>query len=206
MQKNFIFQTLYLLFKRNINASDINLRILSNLTDARVHNYKGLRKDSSAISVFILACRNDFEELKKYTTLLKRSKVINLVIFMENNETNLTCLNESKENLFHLLKGVSILVKCGEHILIHEWCSISKNTQRKIQINERATWDPKRNPRFIRIGDALVTRDTEFIQGDSLRAVMIKVRLKAMNKVQFLLNEIPSKIENNVYASPGTQV
>lgn len=74
IQKNKIFQMQKLLLRKNfINVSDINLRLISNLTDERFHNFKGLRKDNSAISFFLLSSMNDFNEMKKYTTLLNRS-------------------------------------------------------------------------------------------------------------------------------------
>ncbi|XP_051173247.1 uncharacterized protein LOC127289379 [Leptopilina boulardi] len=208
MQKNLIFQIQVLLFKKNIPVSDINLRIISNLTDNRFHNFKGLRKDKYAMSVFILAYINDFDEMKKYIKLLRRTEVINFVIFMEHYGkiyTNI-CLNPI-ENPFGLSEGVSILVKCGKNVTIQEWHSINDTS---IKIIPRATWEPKRSPRFNEISSKLLIGNRKTLMEKVLRTAIIKESktigeyfpklIKAFEKVgNFQFNIIKEEEEHGIF-------
>lgn len=179
IQKNKIFQMQKLLLRKNfINVSDINLRLISNLTDERFHNFKGLRKDNSAISFFLLSSMNDFNEMKKYTTLLNRSKVINFVVFMKDDDSNRIysdICQTPKDNVFDLNEGVSILVKCLTNVTIQEWHSINRSS---INIISRATWEAKKKPRFTLESSTLSVGNREAIEGKVLRAVIIKVKLR----------------------------
>ncbi|XP_043468262.1 uncharacterized protein LOC122502329 isoform X2 [Leptopilina heterotoma] len=112
--------------------------------------------------------------MKKYTILLNRSKVINFVVFMKDDDSDKIysdiCQNP-KDNAFDLNEGVSILVKCLTNVTIQEWHSINSSS---INIISRATWEAKKKPRFTLESRTLSVGNREAIEGKVLRAVIIK--------------------------------
>lgn len=145
----------FLLIKKNITATDINLEKLPSLEDARIYNFKGLRKDDKAMSIFLLTSMRELNVMKNFTCLLTRTKIIYVALFMESKDSALRkiCLKPIG-NPFGLIKGVSFLVKCHDDNMIREWHSINDN---KIEIHEKGIWSKERG--FNETSNEIIVND-----------------------------------------------
>lgn len=153
-------------------SSDINLKKIVSLTDERFHNFKGLRKDDKAISVFLLTSINDLNAMKNFTKLLTRIKIIYFALFMESKDYDLQeiCI-KPVGNPLGLNKGVSFLVKCHNDFVIREWHSILGNETIRY---DRGIWDKKNG--FYETSKKKFLNDTDVLSGKVLFTMMSVVR------------------------------
>ncbi|XP_043468233.1 uncharacterized protein LOC122502308 isoform X2 [Leptopilina heterotoma] len=187
-KKNSIFQMQFLLIKKNIRASDINLEKVASLEDERIYNFKGLRKDDKAMSIFLLTSMHELNVMKNFTCLLTRTKIIYFALFMESGDSVLReiCLKPIG-NPFGLNKGVSFLVKCHDDNMIREWHSINGN---ETEIHERGIWSKESG--FNETSNETIVNDYDILSGKTLYSIMSvedNVQEKYFNKlIRYLEN------------------
>lgn len=155
-------------------ASDINLEKIVTLTDERFHNFKGLRKDDKAMSVFLLTSINDLNVMQNFTKLLTRIKVIYFALFMESKDNDLQkiCIKPTG-NPLGLNKGVSFLVKCHNDFVIREWHSIHGNETVRY---DRGTWSKETG--FNETSKEIFLNDKDVLSGKVLISMTSVVRHK----------------------------
>lgn len=124
------------------------------------------------MTVFLITSKQEFENMMNITKLITRRKILNVVLFMNIDESPMiTMCMKPIGNPFQLKNGVSILVKCYENPVIHEWLS----TNNKIVVKERANWTMKSG--LIFKSKHLLTGNREFLHNKTLLAASIKVKL-----------------------------